>query len=184
MLFRIAMVTLFVGCSSSGTEPAEPGSVAVRSSNVDDTKMTRTAPKGTAPAVESLPSAETGGQTEVGLLTTMEGSEVGGLGQFGSAASSVPAANKANAKKLYAQRCVACHGKTGKGDGPAASSLNPKPRDYSSKKWQASVTDAHIAKVISKGGVSVGKSAMMPANPDIKGKDLDAMVALIRSFAK
>ncbi len=29
----------------------------------------------------------------------------------------------------YAQYCVECHGATGKGDGPAAAALNPKPVD-------------------------------------------------------
>ncbi len=32
--------------------------------------------------------------------------------------------------EVFQQRCVACHGVTGDGKGPAAEYLNPKPRDY------------------------------------------------------
>ena len=30
-------------------------------------------------------------------------------------------------KQLFATNCVACHGVSGKGDGPASAALNPKP---------------------------------------------------------
>ncbi len=35
-------------------------------------------------------------------------------------------------KAIYNQNCLACHGNTGKGDGPASAALNPKPRDLTS----------------------------------------------------
>lgn len=92
----------------------------------------------------------------------------------------------AEAKQIFDSRCVACHGANGLGDGVAAASLNPKPRAYSDPEWQKSVTDEHIAKVIVEGGAAVGKSALMPPNPDLAGKKevVDAMVALIRGYAK
>jgi caa(3)-type oxidase subunit IV len=33
-------------------------------------------------------------------------------------------------KELFQVQCVSCHGVDGKGDGPAASALNPKPRNF------------------------------------------------------
>lgn len=95
------------------------------------------------------------------------------------------AAPSGGAKELFATRCTPCHGASGKGDGAAAAALNPKPRDYTNKEWQASVTDEQLKKVIVGGGASVGKSAAMPPNPDLEGKpDLDGLVAVVRSFGK
>ena len=34
-------------------------------------------------------------------------------------------------KTIYNAQCLSCHGPTGKGDGPQAHDLNPKPRDLS-----------------------------------------------------
>lgn len=42
-----------------------------------------------------------------------------------------PASLKA-AKTLYINNCAPCHGAKGKGDGPAAAALNPKPADHTS----------------------------------------------------
>lgn len=39
-------------------------------------------------------------------------------------------------KALYEQMCVICHGKGGKGDGPAGIALNPRPADHTSAKVQ------------------------------------------------
>jgi mono/diheme cytochrome c family protein len=38
----------------------------------------------------------------------------------------------ADAKALYVANCAPCHGDKGRGDGPAAPGLNPKPADHSS----------------------------------------------------
>ena len=40
----------------------------------------------------------------------------------------------ASGKNVYAAQCLSCHGKTGKGDGPAAKDLNPKPHDLGDAK--------------------------------------------------
>ena len=64
---------------------------------------------------------------------------VGGV-DFGGAIS-------AEARTTYKQRCETCHGATGIGDGPGAAALNPKPRDYSEKAWQAKVTDQQIKEI-------------------------------------
>jgi len=88
------------------------------------------------------------------------------------------------AKKAFETVCAACHGTSGKGDGPAAAQLNPKPRDYTDAEWQKSVTDEDLAKVIVEGGAAVGKSETMPPNPQWKDKPevVAELVKTIRGF--
>jgi mono/diheme cytochrome c family protein len=92
----------------------------------------------------------------------------------------------AAAKTVFSERCSACHGASGHGDGPGASALNPKPRAYTDKAWQSSVTDEQIKKTILLGGAAVGKSPIMPASPDLESKPavVDGLVKLIREFGK
>lgn len=90
----------------------------------------------------------------------------------------------AAARQLFNTRCMSCHGSKGKGDGPAAAAMNPKPRNYTSRKWQKSVTDEKIAETIRKGGAAMGLNPMMPAQQDLSDEQLAGLVKLIRSFAK
>jgi mono/diheme cytochrome c family protein len=107
----------------------------------------------------------------------------GGGGGGGGAASAPTAEITPATRDLFKTRCAVCHGDSGKGDGPGAASLVPKPRDYRDAAWQASVTDEDIKKTILYGGAAVQKSPAMPASPDLNGKpELDGLVALVRSF--
>jgi cytochrome c553 len=101
-----------------------------------------------------------------------------------TAPTSVP--TPANADVIFATRCATCHGTDGKGTGPAAAALNPKPRDYTNEEWQKSVTDEQIAKTIVKGGASVGKSPLMVPNPDLENQPVvvEGLVRIVRGFAK
>lgn len=82
--------------------------------------------------------------------------------------------------------CVACHGTVGAGDGLAAKAMKPKPRNFTDKAWQKSVTDKHIEKVILEGGMAVGKSPLMPANPGFANSPqrLKDIVAYLRSLGE
>lgn len=90
----------------------------------------------------------------------------------------------AEAKEMFKGRCSPCHGENGKGDGPGAAALNPKPRDYTDAVWQKSVTDDQLRKTIVMGGAAVGKSPIMPGSPDLESKPevVDSLVKLIRSY--
>ena len=85
-------------------------------------------------------------------------------------ASGVPEAAAKEAQEIFNTRCSVCHGPQGKGDGPGAASLNPKPRNLTDLDWQKTVDDAYIEKIVQYGGIAVGRSAMMPANPDLMSK--------------
>jgi cytochrome c553 len=94
-------------------------------------------------------------------------------------------AAEAQAATIFKARCSTCHGMDGKGNGAAAITLNPKPRNYTDPAWQKSVTDDHIREIIVKGGAALGKSPNMLANPDLADKPdvVDALVKKVRSFA-
>ena len=88
------------------------------------------------------------------------------------------------AQALYGARCIACHGAKGRGDGPAASALNPRPRDYTNKAWLKLFADDALGKAIVEGGAAIGESPLMPPNPDLKDKPevVKALVSMIRGF--
>ena len=91
-----------------------------------------------------------------------------------------------DAAAYFKMKCSVCHGEKGLGDGPGGSALNPKPRNFTDAAWQSSVDDDHIKKTIVEGGASVGKSAAMAPNPDLKSKPelLDALVKYVRGLKK
>ena len=92
--------------------------------------------------------------------------------------------DRAEAQRIYTQRCASCHGETGGGDGVAGRALVPPARNFRDAAWQSSVTDQRIEGVIRHGGAAWGLSPMMPANPDLAGSaaGLAAMRERVRSF--
>lgn len=104
----------------------------------------------------------------------------------GSPAATGASASEAGmeARTLFDSLCFTCHGSGGHGDGPGAAALTPKPRSFADAAWQDSVNDEQIKKTIVFGGAAVGKSPMMPAQPQLKGKDdtLAALVRIVREF--
>ncbi|MFB5652674.1 c-type cytochrome [Leptospira wolffii] len=71
------------------------------------------------------------------------------------AASAAPALTPEleQGKEIFEQNCSACHGLKGAGDGAAAASLNPKPRNYKApaNEWKNGPTEAGILKTLQKG---------------------------------
>jgi mono/diheme cytochrome c family protein len=90
------------------------------------------------------------------------------------------------ARAMFDTVCATCHGADGTGNGPAAASLTPKPRNYTDAAWQASVTDEDLKKTILLGGQGVGKSPMMPGQPQLKEQPevLNELIKIIRGFGK
>jgi hypothetical protein len=130
--------------------------------------------KGDAPAAPAAQAAPTTATESNGSTTTGASADNGGgLGD-------------AKAREIFKARCATCHGNEGRGDGPGAITLNPKPRNYHDKEWQAKVTDDEISKAIVYGGAAVGKSPMMPANPDLDAQPqvVASLVHTVREFAK
>ncbi len=64
-------------------------------------------------------------------------------------------------KVIYKEYCMQCHGATGKGDGPAASGLDPKPAIHANIDFNEVPTE-YLYNMINHGGAAMGKSASMP----------------------
>jgi mono/diheme cytochrome c family protein len=93
------------------------------------------------------------------------------------------AADVDEGKKLYGQFCASCHGQSGKGDGPAATALNPKPRDHTDKEYMSKLSDDDMLKVIKNGGASVGKSPLMPPwGASLKDDQIKDIIAYVRTL--
>lgn len=107
-------------------------------------------------------------------------------GESADAGPPISAEARKEAQQLFQSLCATCHGQDGRGTGPGAAVLDPKPRNYTDRQWQNSVTDEEIAKTILLGGQAVGKSAAMPPQPQLKSKPevVRALVQIIRDFGK
>ncbi len=116
---------------------------------------------------------------------SMTGCKGGGAAGGGSG-TKVTAADRTEAHQIFTTRCAACHGQFGRGDGPGAAGLNPKPRNYADAAWQKATTDEEIEKAIVYGGAAVGKSPQMVANPDLQAKPgvVSALREIVRTFGQ
>ena len=91
----------------------------------------------------------------------------------------------AKGKDLYTKQCAGCHGPAGKGDGPAAAVINPKPGDFTNKAHMTALKDQYLFDLIQKGGAAVGKSPLMtPFGSKLKDGEIQDLIAYVRSLAK
>jgi mono/diheme cytochrome c family protein len=81
--------------------------------------------------------------------------------------------------KVYQDRCALCHGPEGKGDGPAAAGLNPKPRNHTDGAYMNSRTDAQLLEVIRH-----GKGGMPAWGGVLSETEIQAVLKHVRSLAK
>ena len=99
-------------------------------------------------------------------------------------------ADAAKGKEVFmATNCQSCHGMTGKGDGPVAAALDPKPRDYTVGDFKFDAngdgkpgSDEDLALVIKNGAAGYGGSAMMMPNPTLTDDQIAQIIAYIRSL--
>ena len=59
--------------------------------------------------------------------------------------------------------CFNCHGKEGKGDGPAGQILNPSPRNFTNCKFHKKRKDGELFWVIKNGSPGTGMVSLIPA---------------------
>jgi mono/diheme cytochrome c family protein len=92
----------------------------------------------------------------------------------------------ARGQALYAKQCASCHGVEGRGDGPAAYLLSPKPRDLRAARyrlvstWEGIPTDDDLMRTLTRG---IPGSAM-PSWAHLPEADRRALVAYVKTLAE
>lgn len=81
---------------------------------------------------------------------------------------------------VFSQNCVVCHGDHGQGDGPAAGSMDPKPRNLVKDKFKAGDSPKQIFNTITNG--LYGTS--MPPFEYLSEQDRAALAYYVESLRK
>jgi high-affinity iron transporter len=93
---------------------------------------------------------------------------------------SVWAADAERGKAIYGSNCVACHGRSGDGKGPAAQAMRPAPTDFTTAEWWKGKSDDEIAAMIKNGRAGTP----MVAFPKLSADELADVVAYMRKLTK
>ena len=81
-------------------------------------------------------------------------------------------------KKIYSKMCWTCHGVEGKGEGPAAAALNPKPADFTIDKVQNQKDGELYWKI------TTGKGTMVSYKNSLTNDQRWSLVNYIRTLKK
>lgn len=88
-------------------------------------------------------------------------------------------------KAVYDKSCALCHGPAGKGDGPMAAGLDPKPQDLTDRTAMAKRSDWELYLVIRDGGKALGLSPQMFSYKSLlKDQEIRDAAAYVRSLGK
>jgi len=90
-------------------------------------------------------------------------------------------------RAIYERWCAECHGTDGTGDGPAAASMLPRPRDFTQARYQVRTTgsgqlptDEDMLRVLQNGL----HGTTMPAWPNLSQQDRHNAIAYLKSFSR
>lgn len=86
----------------------------------------------------------------------------------------------AKGKAVYEQRCLACHGPQGKGDGPTGKVLVPPAADFTSAASKKK-SDADLLTIIENGKPP---TAMMAWKGQLPGQDIQHVLAYVKTLRK
>jgi hypothetical protein len=85
----------------------------------------------------------------------------------------------ARGRAVYASTCATCHGPEGKGDGPGAKGLTPKPRNFTADQgWKNGTRVEDIYRTLDEG---IKGSAMVSYN-DLSKRDRMALAHVVQSY--
>lgn len=93
-------------------------------------------------------------------------------------------------KASYQANCASCHGPEGRGDGPVAMALDPKPRDFAEAQFKYDTdgdgetgTDADITNIVQQGAAAFGGNVMMAPLPHLSDEEVGNIIVFIRTLS-
>ena len=102
--------------------------------------------------------------------------------QYADLANPLPTSteNISAGKRLYQTHCQACHGVSGKGDGPACKSLAPRPANLAFTRRLPIATDAFLFWTVSEGGTHFD-TAMPAFEEQLSAKEIWQIIHYINA---
>lgn len=125
---------------------------------------------------ESAESASTEGDAGHGDMGGETEGEMGGGEDMGGGDGMTASARAGEA--IYKAKCVLCHGPQGKGDGPGAAALDPKPRNHTDGSYMNARTNEELLTVIRD-----GKGQMTPWGNILSDEEMHQVLAYVRTLA-
>lgn len=89
-----------------------------------------------------------------------------------------PACGSPPGKEIYKAYCAMCHGSKGKGDGPAAAGLTPRPANLSDSTRMARLSDDSLTRV-----VTTGRKAMPAFGAILKLEELGEVLSHVKCLS-
>ena len=147
--------------------------------------VARLTPAQTRAVREFLVSSAQSRQAAATMRELVPGLAGAGLGTAagGAAALEQQPAQAANPRLLsgrdvYRAKCAACHGPEGRGNGPAASAMNPRPTNFADASRRVATTDSAVAAVIMQ-----GRRAMPAFGRMLSAAQIDSVMAHVKSLS-
>lgn len=97
-----------------------------------------------------------------------------------SGAGAARAAANDTGRDLYLSQCAGCHGDEGRGDGPAARFLYPRPRNFRSQPFKLGGSQEDVHRTVARGIVGTSMPAFAGVLAD---REIDAVASYVRSLA-
>ena len=92
-------------------------------------------------------------------------------------------ARESRGKQVFAERCAACHGPAGRGDGQNAYNLQPPPPDFQESLGALPLSDRR--RIIEDGTTALGRSPLCPPwGPSLRAEEIEALLAYLDVMAR
>lgn len=82
-------------------------------------------------------------------------------------------------EEIYGRYCVACHGASGAGDGPAAAALTPRPSDLTDPERMSGFSDEELIAIIAD-----GRNTMPGFSTQLSSEDISALLEFVRALSE